>query len=179
MISILLSFEDFNELVKNNPVVLVEFKAKWCVASNMISYFVSSLANKYTDIKFANIDVDNIDQANLEKFDNNFNLGAIPSFYLFCDGVLTDKLIGASHQKLESFINSFNSNQKGEVNDDFDLKEKRANSEPTFTWTSVKPTIGPPRDRSTTEKIKSTSRTASKKSSLRSGSAVTPNRKSK
>ena len=63
--------------------------------------------------------------------------------------------------------------------DNFDLKEKRANSEPTFTWTSVKPTIGPPRDRSTTEKIKSTSRTASKKSSLRSGSAVTPNRKSK
>lgn len=78
MIYIIVSADDFKDLIKNNPLVLIEFKAKWCHTSNIIAPFCQIFAEKYGNLKFANLDVDYIGQSNLEKLDLNLNLGAIP-----------------------------------------------------------------------------------------------------
>lgn len=75
---IIVSAEDYRELIQSNPLVLVEFKAKWCHSSNMIAPFCHLLAEKYASLKFANLDVDFFGVKNLEKLDLNLNLGAIP-----------------------------------------------------------------------------------------------------
>jgi len=110
-----------------------------------MGFFMNSLSERYTNVKFANIDIDNLSKENFKRFDNNFNLSAIPSFYLFFDGILVNKLIGSSQQKLESFIISHL------ADDNFDQNKSRVKNDDPVQWQSVKPIS---KERATTVKLR-------------------------
>ncbi len=67
-IHFIVSFEDFKDFIKEHPMVLLEFKAKWCHSSNMIQPHCKILSEKYINFKFASIDVDYVGESNLKKF---------------------------------------------------------------------------------------------------------------
>lgn len=141
MIYIIVSTDDFKEFIKNNPMVLIAFKAGWCHSSNMIAPHCQILAQKYINLKFANADVDYIGEANLQNVDLNLNLGAIPAFYLYKNGILLDKLISGSHLKLQSFIDSYyigDLKSNSDDNEDTICSFNRV-TDSSISWSSITP----------------------------------------
>jgi len=104
---IVISFTDYQDLIKENPIVLLEFKSKTCHASNMLQSHCKIFSEKYVNFKFASIDVDNIGEQNMKKFDGNLKLAAIPSFFLFMNGAIIDKIITPTNESLEDFIRNY------------------------------------------------------------------------
>ncbi len=136
LIHIVISYSDYEELIKENPIVLLELKAKSCHSSNMVQSHYKIFSEKYVNFKFASIDVDHIGETNLKKIDNKLNLSAVPSFYLFMNGKLLDKLVAASADSLETFIKNY---YDGEP-----VKSSNSNFEAGYSkemgWNSVKST---------------------------------------
>lgn len=112
MIYIIISTDELLEFIRDQPFAIIEFKATWCINCSRIAPHYQNFSAKYTNIKFGNIDIEYVGQEKLDKLDINLNLGAIPSFYLYKNGNLIDKLISGSQSRLESFIET---NYFGEV----------------------------------------------------------------
>lgn len=112
MIYIIISTDELLDFIRDHPFAIIEFKTTWCINCSRIAPHYQNFSGKYTNIKFGNIDIEYVGQKKLDKLDINLNLGAIPSFYLYKNGNLIDKLISGSQSKLESFIES---NYFGEV----------------------------------------------------------------
>jgi thioredoxin 1 len=121
------SADEFRDLVKAGTVV-VDFTATWCkflfflcyiscimhilrdlCASflggpcKMIGPFFEELSNKYINVKFLKVDVDELDELASE-----LGVSAMPSFYVYKDGKVAETLVGASKDKLEALIAKFN-----------------------------------------------------------------------
>jgi thioredoxin 1 len=153
-IKLIISLDDYKEFIKENPIVLLEIKAKWCHSSNLIQPHCKILSEKYINFKFASIDVDYVGKETLKKIDEKLSLSAIPSFYLFMNGALMDSIVAASPSKLESFIESY---YEGEI-----VKTSNSNYEEglskKFEWNSVasnKELARRPRLKSASLKVKS------------------------
>ena len=78
----------FKNLI-NDKVVVVDFFATWCGPCKMLSPVIDELANKYPDISFVKIDVD--DCPNISK---EYGIMSVPTLLKFENGQLIDKKIG-------------------------------------------------------------------------------------
>ncbi|MDR2057630.1 MAG: thioredoxin [Dysgonamonadaceae bacterium] len=83
---------NFNELVKGDKPVVVDFWAEWCGPCRMISPFVEELAKEYEGKVF--IGKMNVDEN--EEIPAEFGIRNIPSILFFKEGKLVDKVIGAA-----------------------------------------------------------------------------------
>ena len=81
---------DFDQLVKDNPKVVVDCWAAWCAPCRMIAPVIEELAAEKTDIKFAKLDVDSNRAVPMK-----YGIMSIPTLLYFKDGVLVDKTLGA------------------------------------------------------------------------------------
>jgi thioredoxin 1 len=82
---------NFNDEVKKNKVMVVDFWASWCAPCRFLSPIVEELANEYQGkISFAKVDVD----ANPE-VSSSFNITSIPTVIMFKNGKVADVSIGA------------------------------------------------------------------------------------
>ena len=80
--------------------VLVDFYAVWCGPCKMLSPIIEEFSEKYNDIKFLKVNVDNELQ-----LAQRFNVMSIPTLILFEDGKEVKKNIGLlSKTDLEEFI---------------------------------------------------------------------------
>ena len=80
--------------------VLVDFYATWCGPCKMLSPVIEEFSEKYSDIKFLKVNVDNELQ-----LAQKFNVMSIPTLILFEDGKEIKKNIGLlSKTDLEEFI---------------------------------------------------------------------------
>jgi thioredoxin 1 len=80
--------------------VLVDFYASWCGPCKMLSPVIEEFSEKYSDIKFLKVNVDNELQ-----LAQKFNVMSIPTLILFEDGKEIKKNIGLlSKTDLEEFI---------------------------------------------------------------------------
>lgn len=80
--------------------VLVDFYASWCGPCKMLSPVIEDFSEKYSDIKFLKVNVDNELQ-----LAQKFNVMSIPTLILFEDGKEIKKNIGLlSKTDLEEFI---------------------------------------------------------------------------
>lgn len=77
------------------------FTASWCGPCKAISPSIDLLNNKYENIKFYKIDVD--DEENNE-ICNSFDISSIPCFLFFKDGKLVNRFVGADIKNLEKLI---------------------------------------------------------------------------
>jgi len=89
-----------SELQKaGGKLVVIDFTASWCGPCKMIAPYFSELADKYTDVVFLKIDVDECrDTA------QQCGIKAMPTFQFYKNGSKVDEFSGASPDKLRETI---------------------------------------------------------------------------
>ena len=89
--TILITDENFSELVKKYPKMVVDCWAAWCGPCRMIAPIVEELAKEYKGkIAFGKLNVDEN-----ENTSRKFGIMSIPTLLILKDGGLVDKIIGA------------------------------------------------------------------------------------
>jgi thioredoxin 1 len=89
----------FDEVVKSGHVVVIDCWAPWCGPCRMLAPIIEELAKDMGDkVSFYKLNVDEN-----PKISTEYHIGSIPMVFLFVDGKLADKVIGAvPRQYIES-----------------------------------------------------------------------------
>ena len=102
MAAIELTGGNFEETIKGEGIVLVDFWASWCGPRQMQGPVVEELAKERTDIRVGKV---NVDQENA--LAAQFQVTNIPSLLFFKDGNLIRKEVGFhSMEEIEAIISS-------------------------------------------------------------------------
>jgi thioredoxin 1 len=80
---------------KKTPLVIVDFFAEWCMPCVMMGPVFKSLAEKYTQVKFCKINID--DAPNLS---NEYEISSIPCIVFFKDGEEVDRVVGSVSEEI-------------------------------------------------------------------------------
>ncbi|KAJ4960074.1 hypothetical protein NE237_019984 [Protea cynaroides] len=89
-------FDAYNASFK---LLVIDFSAAWCGPCKFIEPAIIEMANKYTDVEFVKIDVDELVDVAQE-----FGVQAMPTFVLIKEGKEVDKVVGAKKDELEKKI---------------------------------------------------------------------------
>ncbi len=91
----------FNQLIKNNPIIMIDFWAQWCAPCLGLAPIIEELAKKYAGkVVFGKLNVDN-NKDTAKKFE----IMAIPTLLFFKRGELVDRVVGGvSQEALEQRI---------------------------------------------------------------------------
>ena len=82
--------ENFEEVVNNNSVVLIDFFATWCGPCKMLSPVLEQVNEEIgSEVKIAKLDID----SSLE-LAKKFNVMSVPTMILFKDGKEVDRIVG-------------------------------------------------------------------------------------
>jgi thioredoxin len=90
------------EVLDSGLPVLVDFWATWCGPCRMVAPHLEALASELEGkIRIAKLDVDSNQQ-----IASRFNVSSIPTFILFKDGQVADRMLGAMPKAaIEGFVN--------------------------------------------------------------------------
>ncbi|MDD6254891.1 MAG: thioredoxin [Eubacteriales bacterium] len=81
---------DFDEVIKNEKLVLVDFWAAWCGPCKSMAPVLDKIASERDDISICKVNVD--EESDLAA---RFKVRSIPYFALFKDGELVGQNLGA------------------------------------------------------------------------------------
>ncbi|KAI6204366.1 putative thioredoxin [Aphelenchoides besseyi] len=101
------SDSDFTALmvrVGTTPVV-TKFSATWCGPCRAIAPFFNELSNRYTQLEFADVDVDKCGESK-----NTYGITAMPTFVVMINGQKMDVLRGADKTALEQLVVKWSQN---------------------------------------------------------------------
>ncbi len=83
MATIDVTAENFNDLIKNNDFVIVDFWAPWCGPCKGFAPVYEELSEKYPDIVFAKVNTEEEQQLAAE-----FQIRSIPTLMLFREQII-------------------------------------------------------------------------------------------
>ncbi|KAL0358018.1 UNVERIFIED_CONTAM: Thioredoxin H2 [Sesamum calycinum] len=88
------------EASKQTPkLIVIDFTASWCGPCQYIQPAINDFAEKYTDVEFIKLDVDELHDVAEE-----FGVQAMPTFILIKKGKEVDKVVGAKKDDLQKKI---------------------------------------------------------------------------
>ena len=87
---------NFNEIISNNNLVLVDFYAEWCGPCKMLAPIISEIKEELKD-KIYVIKV-NVDEE--EDLSNKFGIYSIPTLVLIKDGKEIDRKVGYNTKQI-------------------------------------------------------------------------------
>jgi len=90
---------EFDELVKGDKPVIIDFTASWCGPCRMIGPVFEELSNDPGNLTFIKIDVDENEEAAAA-----CGIAAMPTFQVWKNGAKVDELVGASKDKLGELV---------------------------------------------------------------------------
>lgn len=90
----ILNKDNFNEKISQDKLVLVDFFATWCMPCRMLAPILEELSNKYTDIDFCKVDID--ESMDIAK---EYRIFSVPSVLLFKNGEKIDSIIGFNNEE--------------------------------------------------------------------------------
>lgn len=86
-----LSHNEFNKIIEENKLVLIDFWADWCMPCKMISPIIEKIASEYEGkLTVAKVNIDDN-----RKLSQEFNIQSIPTVILFKDGKAVSHKAGA------------------------------------------------------------------------------------
>lgn len=102
MVEINLTEENFEEVLKEEKEVLVDFWASWCGPCRMLAPVLEEFAEEHKDkLKVGKVNVD--EQRNLA---TKYNITSIPTLILFKNGEISNVSVGFhSKAELEEMVN--------------------------------------------------------------------------
>ncbi len=81
--------EEFDQILKDNEAVFVDFYADWCGPCKMVGPIVEELAGERTDVKFIKVNVDD-----LPEVAERFGIMSIPTLIYFKNGEVAGQTLG-------------------------------------------------------------------------------------
>ncbi|WP_457555701.1 thioredoxin [Candidatus Pyrohabitans sp.] len=83
--------DNFEDMVKEHPLILVDFWAAWCFPCKMVAPTIEELAKEFEGkVTFAKLNVDENPKTAMR-----FGITSIPTLILFKKGEVVEKVIGA------------------------------------------------------------------------------------
>jgi thioredoxin 1 len=97
-----LTDKDFEETIKKNKIVVVDFWAEWCGPCRMFAGTFEEFSKENTDVLCAKV---NVDQAPVTS--GKYNVMSIPTIIIFKDGKIVAQKTGALPKPmLKAFVDS-------------------------------------------------------------------------
>ncbi|KAL1932747.1 hypothetical protein VTP01DRAFT_8425 [Rhizomucor pusillus] len=93
------SLEEFKQLISGDKLVVVDFYATWCGPCKLIAPKFEQLVEKYPNVIFAKVDVDEVTAVAEE-----VQIRAMPTFGYFKNGQKIGEVVGASIVNVENKI---------------------------------------------------------------------------
>jgi thioredoxin 1 len=93
--------DDFDaKVLGSDKPVLVDFWAEWCGPCRMVAPTLDEIAEENGDVQIAKVNVDNQQDLAFK-----YQVSSIPTFILFKDGEVADRMMGAMPKaSFENFI---------------------------------------------------------------------------
>lgn len=94
-----ISDNDFNDIIANNKLVVVDFSATWCGPCRALSPYIDALATNHHHILFA--------KANIEEtpiMANELDVKSLPCVIIFENGKEIHRVVGFNKPKLQAII---------------------------------------------------------------------------
>ncbi|GAB2214122.1 hypothetical protein Droror1_Dr00018460 [Drosera rotundifolia] len=89
----------FESSKQTNKLIVLDFTATWCGPCRYMDPTITEFADKYTDVDFVKIDVDELMDVARE-----FGVQVMPTFLLMKNGREVDKVVGAKKKDLRCKI---------------------------------------------------------------------------
>ncbi|KAK6338068.1 Cytoplasmic thioredoxin isoenzyme 2 [Orbilia brochopaga] len=93
------SLKEFQEIIAEDKVTVVDFYATWCGPCKAISPFVEKLEGDFKDAVFVKVDVDEVSDVSAE-----CGIRAMPTFQVFRKGQKIEEIVGANPNQLERAV---------------------------------------------------------------------------
>ncbi|OBZ89757.1 Thioredoxin-1 [Choanephora cucurbitarum] len=90
------NLSEFQALINQDKLVIVDFHATWCGPCKLIAPKLKNFAESYTDVVFAKVDVDEVPDVAGE-----YQVRAMPTIMYFKNGQKLDEVVGANVKSIE------------------------------------------------------------------------------
>ncbi|XP_034020838.1 thioredoxin-like [Thalassophryne amazonica] len=101
MVRVIESLEEFEAVLKENELVVVDFTATWCGPCKMIAPQFEALSKmpENSKVVFLKVDVDDV-----EEVSQKCNISCMPTFQFYKNGKKVDEFSGANVDSLKEKI---------------------------------------------------------------------------
>lgn len=93
------SKDAFRDTVLKSPIAFVDAYAVWCGPCKMIAPYIEKFSDVYKTVDFYKFDVEGIPELSHE-----YGISAMPTFLVFKQGKVVDKIIGANPQGIQNAL---------------------------------------------------------------------------
>ncbi|CAK9437636.1 uncharacterized protein LODBEIA_P20140 [Lodderomyces beijingensis] len=101
MVTAVTSKAEFQEALKFQGLVVVDFFATWCGPCKMIAPLLDKFSKEYSNVKFIKVDVDEVGDVAQE-----YEISNMPTLIFFKNGQQIQKVVGANPSAIKQAIAS-------------------------------------------------------------------------